>query len=460
MYSEINNKKKIIKDLKEIFDKLWPINRSITGNGVRETHKVLSSVCNLKTFEFPSGKKIFDWTVPDEWNPRSAFILNSKGEKIIDFKKNNLHLLNYSTSYVGLINFKNLKKHLIHDKKNPTAIPYKTSYYKKQWGFCISYNNFKKLKNENYFVHIDTIIKKGSLTLSEYYLPGKTKKEILIHSYTCHPSMAVNELSGPITAIFLAKKLTIKKNRYFSYRFVFTAETVGTIAFLNKRGSYLKKNLVAGYILTCLGIKDHFTYKRSKQKISLADLAAEKTFKFTKLKNKKILDFSPSGSDERQYCSIGFNLPVGALMSKKCGNYKEYHSSLDNKSILDFNSLEKTIEILENIFINIENFYKNKVNNFALKNFCQLKIKDKHKQILPLVKITKCEPHLSKWNIHYKTKDYKFADKKTEAIKWLVHFSDGKNSLKYISKISNLKISLLKKVLKTLIKSKLFKIVK
>ena len=448
------------KKSSKLFDRLWPFNRSIMGDGVRETHNEISKIIKIKTHEIKSGKKVYDWKIPDEWNPIDAYIIDKKGKKVVDFKNNNLHLLNYSQPYQGFLNFQNLKKHLFFDKKNPSAIPYKTSYYKKNWGFCLSYNEFKKLKKGTYFVYIDVKIEPGSLTFSELYLPGKIKKEILIHAYTCHPSLAVNELSGPIVSTFLAKELS-KKKRFFSYRFVFTSETIGAIAYINKREKVLKKNVIAGLILTCLGIKNFITFKKSRKLDSLINNSFMNLQKEIKIKNKtKIIDYSPSGSDERQYCSLGINLPIATFMSKKCGEYKEYHSSLDNKSIISFECLNDNIKLLIKLFKKIEfNFKKNRNNNYIVKKKDKLLnnmiSRSKFNNVFPIIKVKKCEPHLSKWKIHYATKDHKIADMQTQATKWLIHFSDGKNSIEQISKMSSINSNLIYQTALKMKKSKL-----
>ncbi len=436
----------IIQQLEKNFNTLWPLNRSITGNDVRKTHKILSQIIPLKTYEIKSGTKINDWKVPYEWNVKHAVLKDENGKIILDFKNNNLHLLGYSKPIKKKITKEDLIKHLYFIKKMPDAVPYKTSYYKKKWGFCLSFNQFKKLKSDNYYVDIDTNFKKGSMTMSEYYLPGKVKKEILIHTYTCHPSMAINELSGPLVAAFLAKELKKEKNRYFSYRFVFAPETVGAISFLAKKGKYLKKNLIAGYICTCVGHQTQITYKESKIGSTIADYAVKKVFLTLKKIRKKILKFSPSGSDERQYCSIGYNLPVGSLMRVPYGLYKEYHTSLDNKKIINFSSMYETILIYKKVFKFIEKNYftfdhLNKNLNGEKKFF---------KKKYPCIRVKNGEPFLTKHKVSYNTKDHAHADKLTLATKWLVHFCDGYNSLNFISKISKIKISILRKSLKEL----------
>ena len=445
-------KRTIIKELKNYFELLWPLNRSLTGDDVRKTHRILSQIIPLKTYEIKSGTKVNDWHIPHEWNVKNATLKDASGKILIDFKKNNLHLMGYSIPIKKKIEKKKLLKNLHFIKKLPNAIPYKTSYYRRNWAFCLSYEQFKKLKDKYYYINIDTELKKGSMTMSEYYLPGVSKKEILVHTYTCHPSLAVNELSGPLVTAFLAKEIKKISNRYFSYRFVFAPETIGAIAFLSKKGNYLKKNLVAGYICTCVGHNSIITYKKSKLGSSFADFSVENFLNKKKKLKKKIINFSPSGSDERQYCSLGYNLPVGSLMRKPYGKYKEYHTSLDNKKLISFNSMFETIKIYKNIFKFIEKNY------FKLKGSHKNKIKKiKSKKIYPFNVKINGEPFLTKYKILYNTKDHAIADKLTLATKWLIHFSDGHTSLEEISKLSKINIFVLKKSLKALISKGIIK---
>ena len=435
------NKTILKKKFSYYFDLLWPLNRSLTGNDTRKTHKILSQIVKLKTTEVKSGTRVNDWTIPLEWNVKDAYITNLKNEKIIDFKKNNLHLIGYSVPFKGYISKKKLIKKLIFLKNIPNAIPYSTSYYKKNWGFCLSYNQLKRLKDKKFYVKVDTKLSKGSMTISEIYLPGKIKKEILIHTYTCHPSMAINELSGPILTALLAKEIFKSKNRYFSYRFVFAPETIGSIAYLHFNGKNLKKNLLAGFVCNSIGYKNFISYKKSKISNSIVDLAIINVLKKIKNNKIKISKFYVNGSDERQYCSLGYNLPVGTLMSAPDHKYKEYHTSLDNKKILNFNNLYLSLKIFLKTFKEIERLYK---NNYTP---VEKKIRKKQKnKIYPKVLINLGEPRLSKYKVHYKMKrDNVTPDELTFAIKWLIHFSDGSNSLQDISKISKINISYLKK---------------
>ncbi len=332
------------KEIESYFDRLWPICRSITGNGLRASLKIVQELVPLELTEVPTGTQLFDWTVPKEWNIRQAYIIDPSGKKICDFEVNNLHVVNYSVPVNTKVSYGELLPHLHYVPELPSAIPYITSYYKETWGFCLSYNDFLKLSKEGeYTVLIDSTLQPGGLTYGEAVLKGETDREILFSTYLCHPSMANNELSGPLVQAFLYKKIASLPARKYTYRFLFAPETIGVIAYLHKNGEHLKKKLEAGYVLTCCGDDGAFVYKRSKRIHSLADRVAEHVLKFQE-NPYEIIPFSVGGSDERQYCSPGFNLPVGSLTRSMYQRYKEYHTSLDNKEFISFAAIEKTID--------------------------------------------------------------------------------------------------------------------
>jgi aminopeptidase-like protein len=324
------------------FDRLWPICRSITGDGLRESFKILQEVIPLELTEVATGTKCFDWEVPKEWNIRDAYILDPSGNKIVDFKMNNLHVVNYSVPVNKKIDLAELKKHLHFIEAMPDAIPYITSYYKETWGFCMTYTEYKKLESGLYTVYIDSELKVGSLTYGDLVLKGESDQEVLFSSYLCHPSMANNELSGPLCLAFLYRKMAELPKRKYTYRFIIAPETIGIIAYLSKHGMYMKEKTIAGYVLTCCGDSGSLVYKKSKQVNSLADQIAEHVLKHQDLPY-EIIPFAVGGSDERQYCSPGFNMPVGSLTRSMYQRYKEYHTSLDNKSFISFEAMEDTI---------------------------------------------------------------------------------------------------------------------
>jgi len=339
------------------FDRLWPLLRSITGEGVRQTHDILSELLPLERIEIPSGTKVFDWTVPKEWVVREAYVVCPDGRKILDVSTNNLHLLNYSVPFRGCVPRAELGRHLYSLPELPAAIPYVTSYYDQRWGFCLPHAELESLPEGDYQVHIDTAHINGSLTLSEALLPGWGTGEVLISVNTCHPSLANNELSGPLIAAFLYQRLSSLKRRRLSYRFVFAPETIGSLCYLNLRGEYLNGRIVGGYVIQCSGTDGHFIYKKSRQGDSQADRAAFHVLSVRKGggKESEFQEFSPvDGGDERQYCSPGFNFPVGCLMRSACGAYPEYHTSLDNRSFISFEAISESIETYFDILCTVD----------------------------------------------------------------------------------------------------------
>jgi aminopeptidase-like protein len=409
-----------LKDLIEkYFDRLWPINRSLAGEGNRETLRILSELVDLKISEIPSGTECFDWKVPDEWNAKEAWIKDSKGETIIDFKKNNLHLLGYSEKFHGRLSLDDLKKNLHSLPEQPTVIPYLTSYYKSRWGFCLSHDQLQNLKEDTYEVFIDSELNpNGSMTIGEAVLKGSADEEVLLSTYICHPSMANNELSGPLVTAFLYKKLSERKNRRYTYRFLFLPETIGSICYLSMNGEHFKKKLAAGYVITCVGDGGNFTYKRSRRGNTVADRAAELSLN-EKGKNFITEDFFPTGSDERQYCSPGFNLPVGSLMRTRYGKYNEYHTSADNKDFISFEAMEESVKKYFEILEVIE-------NNFTYRN-----------------KLPQCEPQLGKRDLYPTLGSQKDTGDFVKALMWILNLSDGDNDMIEISKRSGIPFEVL-----------------
>jgi aminopeptidase-like protein len=403
----------LIKDLESYFDRLWPICRSITGNGLRQSLEILSEIIPLDKQEIPSGTNVFDWTVPKEWNINDAYIICPDGKKIAQFTSNNLHVVNYSVPIHQKMSWDDLQPHLHHIPEMPDAIPYMTTYYKENWGFCITHKEWEKLPREGEFeVYIDSKLEPGSMTFAECVLPGETDREILFSTYLCHPSMANNELSGPLAQAFLYRKLASLSKRKYTYRFLFAPETIGVIAFLSQRGELLKQKLDAGYVLTCCGDAGAFTYKRSKHRHSLADRAAEHVLKYHGNQH-SVIEFSVGGSDERQYCSPGFNLPVGSLMRTPYQRYKEYHTSLDDKSFISFEALAGTVEMYFNICTVIES------------NQCYVNT------------ISHCEPQLGKRGLYPSRVDPLFNREETHRLLHFLSFADGQRDLISIAEWRN-----------------------
>ncbi|ESU20825.1 hypothetical protein FCR2A7T_11410 [Flavobacterium cauense R2A-7] len=308
--------------------------------------------------EVPTGTNAFDWTVPKEWNVNEAYILTPDGRRIADFKVNNLHLMGYSVPFSGTMTFDALKEHITTRPDMPEAIPYVTSYYVERWGFCLSHNEFLTLPQEGeYYVKIDTTLEDGFMTVGEAVLPGESDEEVLFTSYCCHPSMANNELSGMLALAFLYQLLKKESKRKYTYRFYLAPETIGAIYYLSQNGMRFKEKLKGGVVITCCGDKGDYTLKKSR-----SDSYFNSVFKnILSAKPYKELDFFPMGSDERQYCSPGFDLPMVCFTRTMYGEYKEYHTSADDKSVIDFTALEDYVFLLKELVdsIELDDYYEN-----------------------------------------------------------------------------------------------------
>jgi aminopeptidase-like protein len=309
---------------------LYPICRSITGDGVRRTLALIQGKVPLRTFEVPTGTPVFDWTVPKEWNIRDAYIKAPDGKRAVDFQKCNLHVVSYSTPVRATMPLGELKRRLYTIPDHPEWIPNRTSYYKEDWGFCLSHNQMMALEDGEYEVCIDSSLENGHLTYGECYLPGRSTDEVLISCHTCHPSLANDNVSALTVATFLAKFLSGRHLRY-SYRFLFIPATIGAITWLARNRDTIGR-IRHGLVLTCLGDACGFHYKKSRRGIAEIDRAAAHVLRHSG-ESSEILEFSPYGNDERQYCSPGFNLPVGCLTRSVWETFPEYHTSADN---LDF----------------------------------------------------------------------------------------------------------------------------
>mgnify|MGYP001164002888 FL=1 len=358
---------KIFNFLKEIF----PINRSLTGQGNRDTLKLIKNHIPLKIKSVKSGYKAYDWTVPKEWKIKDAYVKDQKGHKVIDFKDNNLHLVGYSTAINKTVSKKELKEHLYSIEDKPNAIPYITSYYEDKWGFCIKHEDLKKLNDDSYQVYIDSTHKNGYLDYGELIIPGKSKKEILLSTYICHPSMGNNECSGIAVTTFLAKWLLKLKNRKYTYRILFLPETLGPIVYLSKHLKKMKKNTIAGFVITCVGDNLNYSFLESRKGNTLCDRVARHVLdNFTKSYNS--YSYLQRGSDERQYCHPLVDLPVCSIMRSKYGTYSEYHTSLDNLDFVSAEGLNGSFDILKKCIVLLEKnlIYKNKI-------ICEPKLKDR-----------------------------------------------------------------------------------
>ncbi|RZD47134.1 MAG: peptidase M28 [Thaumarchaeota archaeon] len=438
---------------------LFPICRSITGDGVRKTLEIIKNYIPIETHEISSGTKVFDWVIPKEWNIKDAYVKNSKGEKIIDFKKSNLHILNYSIPVKKKVSLNELKKHIFTLPEYPKWIPYRTSYYEENWGFCISHEQFEKLTEDEYEIVISSTLKEGHLTFGELFLKGESEKEILFSCYICHPSMCNDNLSGVSLLTFLAKFISKKKLKY-SYRFLFIPETIGAITWLSLNEKKVN-NIQGGLVATCLADQGHVTYKKTRMGNSVIDKIVEKILKESGEKY-EIIDFFPSGSDERQFSSPGFNLPIGSVTRTLYGKFPEYHTSADNLDLVHPKYFQNTFEKYIKIFMELEDtFEKNEIKKDGEKNISSNKkrIQKNENELIFQNLYPKCEPNLGKRGLY----DMIGAKKDELGVKmsifWVLNLSDGKNSLSDISKQSKIKSDDIKLAAEHLVKAGLIKLI-
>lgn len=327
-----------------LINELFPLCRSLTGNGARQSLAVFRrEIKSLALHEVPSGTRCFDWTIPEEWNVSDAWVIAPDGEKIIDFKRNNLHLLGYSLPFDGEVSLEELDGHLYSMPEQPELIPYVTSYYSPRWGFCLPHNERKRLLPGKYRVFIDTVFSKGSLTYGEAFLPGEEEREVLLSTYICHPSMANDNLSGPALMTALWKWLSVQRRR-FSYRFVFVPETIGAIAYISNNLIELRQKTCAGYIVTCVGDDRAVSFLPTRHGDAEIDRVSRHVLQYAAPEFREY-SFLERGSDERQYCSPGVDLPVASIMRSKYGAYPEYHTSADDLDFVSPEGLEKSFDL-------------------------------------------------------------------------------------------------------------------
>ena len=403
------------KEIYKFAKELWPINRSITGEGVRETLKKISiHLPRLSIKSVPSGTEVFDWIVPNEWNVKEAYIITPSGKKICDFSLNNLHLVGYSFPFRGTVSLDELKKHLYTVPDQPNAIPYITSYYEERWGFCLSQDQFDSLENGNYKVVINSTFSKGELNYGELLIKGKSDKEIFLSTYICHPSMANNELSGIAVVTFLSKWLQEIDETNYSYRIIFIPETIGSITYLSQNYKDMKNKIFAGFNVSCVGDNRAYSFLPSRNGKTISDLISKHVLKWI---DPNFIEYSwlDRGSDERQYCAPGIDLPIASILRTKYGSYPEYHTSLDDlDNVVTPQGLNGGYIALQQAIKAIENNKKYKVT------------------IL-------CEPQMSKRDL-YPTLSTK---KENEEIRLMMNFislCDGKNSLLDIAEKLNVPI--------------------
>ena len=390
-------------DMYRLIEELYPICRSITGNGVRETLTAVSRHIPLEVSEVPSGSPVFDWTVPKEWNIRDAYIKNSRGERVVDFRRSNLHVLNYSVPVNRRMTLTELRPHLFTLPEQPDWVPYRTSYYSETWGFCLSHNQLLALEEGEYEVVIDSTLVPGHLTYGEFLLPGASTDEVLISCHVCHPSLCNDNLSGIALSTFLARALAQRVTRRYSYRFLFIPGTIGSITWLARNEAAVTR-IKHGLVVVCVGDSGRFTYKRSRRGDAEIDRAVEHTLAHCGHAY-DVIDFYPYGYDERQYCSPGFNLPVGSLSRTTHGHYPEYHTSADDLNLVRPDYLAQSLETYLGVIEVLE-------GNRRYQN-----------------KNPKCEPQLGRRGL-YRALGAS-GDRKAEemAVFWTLNLSDGAHSL-------------------------------
>lgn len=398
------------REIYALVEELYPVCRSITGDGFRQTLQRIAREIPLAVHEVPTGTRVFDWTVPREWNIRDAYVKNARGERIIDFQKHNLHVVSYSVPVRRKMRLQELEQHVHSLPEQPDLIPYRTSYYSENWGFCLPHRQRLQLKDEEYEVCIDSTLQDGHLTFGEYLVPGSSSEEVLVSCHACHPSLCNDNLSGVGVASYLAKHLTGAGLRY-SYRFLFIPGTIGSITWLSLNESRAER-IRHGVVLTCVGDRGGFTYKKSRRGNAEIDRAFAHLLQHSG-RLQAIQEFSPYGYDERQYCSPGFNLPVGCLMRTPHGKFPEYHTSGDNLQLVDPASLGETFNLCLSVFHLLE-------NNRTYLNLSP-----------------KCEPQLGKRGLYGPLggRDVKTSEL---AMLWVLNFSDGEHSLLDIAERSGM----------------------
>jgi aminopeptidase-like protein len=428
MKESVNDSKGL--EMYNLLVKLFPICRSITGNGIRQSLEIIKEIVPITIHEVPTGTEVFDWTVPKEWNIRDAYITDEQGNKIVDFKNHNLHVMGYSTPVDQWLELADLDQHLYSLPNQPNAIPYVTSYYKERWGFCLSHEQREQMRPGKYHAVIDSELKEGSLTYGELIIPGETKQEIFLSTYLCHPSMANNELSGPVVTAFLAKWLLELPKRKYTYRIVFIPETIGSITYLSRNITKMKENIIAGFNISCVGDERAYSCISSRCGNTLADKVVLHVMKH-KHPDCNIYSYLYRGSDERQYCSPGVDLPLVGIMRSVYGNYPEYHTSLDDLTLVTPKGLTGSYELLQDLITALE---KNE------------------KYMLTCL----CEPQLGKRGL-YPTLSTKSTSIVVKNMMNFVAYADGNNDLFDISNISNVPIDELYSIVDQFIENGLIK---
>jgi aminopeptidase-like protein len=399
------------EEMYRLIEELYPICRSITGDGLRATLRRIQKEIPIAIREVASGTQVFDWTVPREWNIRDGYVKNSAGERVIDFRRSNLHVVNYSVPIRARMPLSELREHLHTLPDRPDWIPYRTSYYKESWGFCLSQRQLDSLPDGEYEVVIDSTLEDGHLSYGEYLLPGETQDEILISCHSCHPSLCNDNLSGMAMAVTLARELAEKPHRY-SYRFLFIPGTIGAITWLSQNESTISR-IKHGLVLAGVGDSGKFSYKKSRRGTAEIDRVAAHVMAKSS-HTFEIAEFSPYGYDERQYCSPGINLAVGRFSRSPYGTFPEYHTSADNLDFVRPEALAQSLVICRKIFSVLE-------NNKTYEN-----------------QNAKCEPQLGKRGLYRAIGGQLDAGAREMAMLWVLNLSDGSHSLLDIAERSGL----------------------
>lgn len=404
-------------DMYKMVEELYPLCRSITGNGVRETLSMLQEKIPLIVHEVPSGTQVFDWKVPKEWNIQDAYIKNRQGTRVVDFQKSNLHVVGYSVPVRKTLSLNELKSHLFTVPDHPDWIPYRTSYYKEDWGFCLTHNEWLNLQEEEYDVCIDSTLEDGSLTYGELFLRGQSSDEVLISCHICHPSLCNDNLSGLAAVTFLAKYLA-DRNRRYSYRIVFLPGTIGPITWLSLNEERVS-NIKHGLVVALVGDPGPSTYKKSRQGHAEIDRIVAHVLAHAG-SDFQVREFSPYGYDERQYCSPGFNLPVGCFMRTPNGCFPEYHTSADNLDLVQPQYLEDSYQKLRLIMEALE----------GNKTYVNLN--------------PKCEPQLGRRGLYRTLSGQAERGQQEMAMFWVLNLSDGTYSLLDIAERADMPFALIK----------------
>ena len=402
----MNNVGNVMYNLAE---RLYPICRSITGNGFRQSLAIIREILpEIQVTEIPSGTQVFDWTVPKEWNIHGGWIKKNSGEIVVDFKDSNLHVMGYSLPVHTTVSRDELLEHVYTIPDQPELIPYVTSYYKERWGFCMSDKQKQTLTDDEYEIMIDSTLEDGSLTYGELVLPGESQEEILISTYLCHPSMANDELSGPCVQTELVKYIKSQPKHRYTYRFLWVPETIGSITYLSNNWEMLQKHVKAGFVLSCVGDNRTYSIVYSKYADTLADRVLENILRFH-YPDFKRYSFLERGSDERQYGSAGIDLPVCGFCRSKYQNFPEYHTSADNMSLISPEGLAGAYELMVKVVNALEN-----------NGYYQM--------------VCKCEPQLGKRGL-YPTISRKGSNYSVRTMQHFIAYADGRNDLIGISNI-------------------------